>query len=107
MNAGRRAERIVDDGPTEIDLSDDPDILDFTADIDGATVSDTPDGGAIIDFSSRLITDSDPSRDHGANLAEHMRETDLNAIAERLVEAVGEDKNRPTRGRHETAGDQD
>ena len=93
MNAGRRAERIVDDGPTEIDLSDDPDILDFTADIDGATVSDTPDGGAIIDFSSRLITDSDPSRDHGANLAEHMRETDLNAIAERLVEAVGEDKN--------------
>lgn len=88
MNAGRTAAQLLDDDLTEIDLSDD---LGASMELDGAMLTEMDDGGAVIDFSAIRTLDSDPVRDHDANLAAHMDERDLNAVAERLCEAVDQD----------------
>lgn len=90
MNPGRRAALLDDSGPTEIDLSGDPEVMSMLQEINGASIEDTEDGGSIVDFSS-APPDSDPIRDFDANLANHMSERDLNSVAEKLVEAVKED----------------
>lgn len=90
MNAGRRAAMLADDGPTEIDLSDDPEVLALATELNGASIEDTPDGGSVVDLFP-APTDVDPIRDHDANLATFMSESELSGIAERLNEAVEQD----------------
>lgn len=91
MNAGRRADRIDDDGPTEIDLSDDLELLGAPVEVDGALITDTDDGGSVIDFTARTAIGVDPAASHEANLAEFMSESDLTAIASNLTDAVKQD----------------
>lgn len=93
MNAGRRAERLLVDGPTEIDLSDDPELLALTSNIDGGTVTDLEDGGSEIDFSAvARAPQDDPVANHDANLAKFMDDRTLNSVSDHLVEQIEDDK---------------
>lgn len=62
--------------------------------MDGALVTDQPDGGAEVDFNPDLNPKSEPdSNDFYANLASKINEADLQQIANDLLEGIDRDEN--------------
>jgi len=58
----------------------------------GSTVTETEDGGAIIDFGGGMA-DSEGSGDHDANIAEFMEDSDLGSVSSDLVDGFLADQN--------------
>jgi len=58
----------------------------------GSTVTETEDGGAIIDFGSSM-SDSTDSTEHDANLAEFLEDSDLGSVSSDLVDGFLADQN--------------
>lgn len=57
---------------------------------DGTLEVEMADGSVVVDFDPRPEPDDDPD-DFGANLADHLSESELSAIAEDLLEGIEED----------------
>jgi hypothetical protein len=59
---------------------------------DGSIVIEEPDGGVVIEFNPKRLNSEESAKDHDANLAEFIDDSELGAIASDLIEGVEEDR---------------
>lgn len=76
------------DGPVEIDIGGDPTLASL---INGASLSENPDGSSVIDFNPQAPGGADPQIDFSANLATVLDSSSLSGIGAELVEAIDDD----------------
>ena len=81
------------EGPVDVELDDDGVEM-----VDGAEMTETDDGGVEINFDPEMEGPETP--EHDSNLANYMKDMDLNGLAETLLTGVAED--RESRGEWET-----
>ena len=60
--------------------------------LDGALMTEDGDGGVNIDFAPDMLESDMGAEEHDANLAEFLKDSDLNGLAEQIMSGVEDDK---------------